>query len=150
MHMSDRVAVGLAEKVHHPSPYLSSLSCFSLTLTPPHAHAPTPSRPHALTPSRPHTLTPAHFQFHNHVDGTSGLNFPPFAHERSRTCSELPSDKQSDCISNMTRYGTDMGWCYPGSGYCTEDPVRQDQGQGQGQGQGWSLSLGWGQGWGQG
>jgi len=61
-------------------------------------------------------------KFHNHVDGTSGLNFPPFAHERSRTCSELPSDKQSDCISNMTRYGTDMGWCYPGSGYCTEDP----------------------------
>jgi hypothetical protein len=60
-------------------------------------------------------------KFANSEDGTTGLNFPPFAFERSQPCSALPADAQDACMTAQSSLGTEVGWCYPGSGYCTED-----------------------------
>mmetsp|Transcript_61034 Transcript_61034/g.120780 ORF Transcript_61034/g.120780 Transcript_61034/m.120780 type:complete len:402 (-) Transcript_61034:460-1665(-) len=62
-------------------------------------------------------------KFHNSNDGTTGQNFPPFAWERSQLCTDLPTqEKVEECLQATASNGTETGWCYPGSGYCTEDP----------------------------
>lgn len=58
-------------------------------------------------------------KFRNSEDGTTGQNFPAFTWERNRTCEELPvKDKRCD---DFAADHPESGWCYPNSGYCTED-----------------------------
>lgn len=59
------------------------------------------------------------YKFKNSPNGSTGANFPPFAHWRQRTCNELPADKQDECLESEAT--PEAGWCYPGSGYCVED-----------------------------
>jgi len=61
-------------------------------------------------------------KFKNSENGSTGLNFPPFAHWRQRACNELPTgEKQQACLTYVESYGPGAGWCFPGSGYCVED-----------------------------
>lgn len=58
-------------------------------------------------------------KFRNSENGTTGQNFPPFAYQRNRTCTDLPANKMQDCLNSTAT--PEAGWCYPGSGYCVED-----------------------------
>lgn len=62
-------------------------------------------------------------KFNNHADGTTGQNFPPFAFERSQSCSFFAAgtDERTACDDAQAKLGPDVGLCFPGSGYCTED-----------------------------
>ena len=67
-------------------------------------------------------------KFKNSENGSTGQNFPQFAHWRQRTCDQLPasatktaSELQNECLAFQMSAGTEAGWCFPGSGYCVED-----------------------------
>ena len=66
-------------------------------------------------------------KFSNADDGSSGLNFPPFAWAKHAECSVLPAgSKRTSCESYEAQYANNeialrMGLCFPGSGYCMED-----------------------------
>ena len=51
-------------------------------------------------------------KFNNTANGTTGQNYPPFAHWRAKSCAVLPDPLvQAECES----YGIpEAGWCYPG------------------------------------
>lgn len=59
------------------------------------------------------------YKFKNSDSGTTGQNFPQFAHWRSRTCAQLPTAAERDACTAAAL--PEAGWCYPGSGYCVED-----------------------------
>ena len=77
-------------------------------------------------------------KFHNSNDGTTGLNFPPFAFWRNLPCTGDPqpslarsdlSNRSQDAMKNQTdacltaNVATPgVGWCFRSSGFCTEDP----------------------------
>ena len=61
-------------------------------------------------------------KFKNSANGSTGANFPRFAHWRQRTCDQLlTTDAQNACLTFQETAGPEAGWCYPGSGYCVED-----------------------------
>ena len=80
-------------------------------------------------------------KFKNAEDGSTGLNFPPFASQRNMTCEQgrndglLSDDEFQDCVeanNDAKDYWEDKdlptgeeyprpGLCYRGSGHCTED-----------------------------
>lgn len=58
-------------------------------------------------------------KYANNRNGSTGQNFPPFAHERTRTCAELPTAALvAACVAADVPHA---GWCFEGSGYCAED-----------------------------
>ena len=68
--------------------------------------------------------------FRNSVDGSSGRNFPMFAYWRKISCEADPTPgtglaprtptQRAACVSaNAATPG--VGWCFRGSGFCTED-----------------------------
>jgi hypothetical protein len=59
------------------------------------------------------------YKFKNSDNGTTGQNFPQFAHWRARTCADLPTAAQRTACDAAGL--PEAGWCYPGSGYCVED-----------------------------
>lgn len=73
-------------------------------------------------------------KFHNsRVQPLTGDNFPPFAFWRALSCSDDPrvsgnqtftpaeiESKRADCVQYNTEF-PGIGWCFPGSGFCTED-----------------------------
>ena len=78
-------------------------------------------------------------KFKNARDGSTGLNFPPFARYRNTTCDQglargmLSADKYTDCVEatnvaqdhwedkDLPRESSNPGLCFRGSGYCAED-----------------------------
>jgi len=52
--------------------------------------------------------------------GTTGNNFPPFAHWRRQSCDALPPAISSTANIALCKQ-TGAGWCFRGSGYCVED-----------------------------
>ena len=78
-------------------------------------------------------------KFKNAKDGSTGLNFPPFARYRNTNCDEglasemLSADKYTDCVEatnaaqdhwedkDLPRESSNPGLCFRGSGYCAED-----------------------------
>jgi len=58
------------------------------------------------------------YKFKNSANGSTGQNFPAFAHWRQKPCAELPTAEQrAKCAPTEAT----AGWCYEGSGYCVED-----------------------------
>jgi len=69
-------------------------------------------------------------KFSNNAQGQTGQNFPPFAFWRNITCSDDPTPgtglatRTADQIQACTDANAatpGVGWCFPGSGFCTED-----------------------------
>ena len=61
------------------------------------------------------------YKFKNQESGTTGLNFPPFAHWRASSCSDLPTASQRLACTEFNEQHPGAGWCYPNSTYCVED-----------------------------
>lgn len=59
------------------------------------------------------------YKFKNSDNGTTGQNFPQFAHWRASSCAQLPTAAQRTACDAAGL--PEAGWCYPGSGYCVED-----------------------------
>jgi len=64
-------------------------------------------------------------KFNNEASGNTGLNFPPFYHERRTGCNaptwpknDQTAEKRAACIAANV---SEAGLCFPGSGYCNED-----------------------------
>ncbi len=64
-------------------------------------------------------------KYKNAADGTTGLNYAPFADERSTTCAALAGARKTECEARrdeaLSAGGFDPGLCYRGSGECVEN-----------------------------
>jgi len=70
-------------------------------------------------------------KFKNNNDGQTGQNFPPFAYWRNISCDDgdptpgtglpTPTTAQRQSCTDANTANPGVGWCFKGSGYCTED-----------------------------
>lgn len=62
-------------------------------------------------------------KYKNSADGTTGQNYAQFAYERKQTCDSLAGNERKGSSVQKCKEANvpQAGWCYPGSGYCTED-----------------------------